>query len=213
MKIAVISANLGGFEQNIVENVKQSVEYDQFRFTDKNFPPRYNSMTPRLQARIPKCFGWQMVPDYKYYLWVDSAAALLHKDSVKWFLEQLGDNDIAVFKHPNRKTIDEEAGYLLTRLSAKDAYITSRYDGELLDDQMAEINDPNLPLYGTTAFIYRDTYDVRNMLKEWWYHISRFHTIDQISLPYVLNQFPVKVSVIEDYINPYFTPTRKKNRV
>jgi hypothetical protein len=210
--IAVISANLGGFEQKIVENVEQSVKYDLFRFTDATFPARMQAMSARLQARIPKMFGWQMAPGYNYYLWVDSSCALLHPDSIKWFLDQLGDNDIAVFKHPDRNTIQEESDYLKKRLAMPDTYITSRYKNELIDEQMAEINEPTLPLYATTAFIYRDTYDMRKMFKEWWYHTSRYHIIDQLSLSYAFKQSLIyKIKVIPDNFMkiPYLTCVRK----
>jgi len=186
-KIAVISANTGNFDKP-VPYVPQSVPYHFYLFDDHNFPVRTRSMIPRLQARIPKCFGWQMVPGYDYYLWVDSSCALLDPDSIKWFVEQLGDRDFAFFKHPHRNTIGEEAAYLKKRLAMPDTYITSRYAGELIDEQMAEINDPELPLYASTAFIYRNTYGVQKALKEWWYHISRYHIIDQLGLPYALKQ-------------------------
>src|ERR1035437_9134074 len=104
MKVAIISANLGSFDKP-VEHARQSVPCDFFHFTDENFPPRFNSMTSRLQARIVKILGWQMVPGYDYYIWVDSSCALSRPDSVNWFLEQCRNVDMAVFKHPHRKTI------------------------------------------------------------------------------------------------------------
>lgn len=92
-----------------------------------------------------------------------------------------------------------------------DSYITSRYENELLDAMMSEINEPSLPLYATTAYIYRDSYDMKKMLKEWWYGTSRYHTIDQIWLPYALSQSPCKVSVIPDNFLKckYLKPVRK----
>ena len=75
MKIAVITANLGNFDPN-VDYAEQSLAYDFYKFTDENFPPRFNSMTPRLQARIVKMFGWQMVPPHDLYIWVDSSCIL-----------------------------------------------------------------------------------------------------------------------------------------
>ena len=208
--VAVISANMGAFEK-VQPYVDQSVPYDFHLLTDENFPPRHNAMTPRLQARIPKMFGWQMFPGYRYYIWVDSSCILSHKDSIKWFLEQLGENDIVFFKHPHRNTIGEEAEYLKHRLSLPDTYITSRYSNELLDDQMKEINDPGLPLYATTAFIYRPTWDIKQSMKEWWYHTSRYHQIDQLSTAYALKQAHIhKIGVInENFMKcAYLKPVR-----
>lgn len=219
MKVAVVTANLGKFD-TVVENVPQSVPYDFYRFTDDNFPPRYCSMTPRLQARIPKMFMWQMCPGYDYYIWVDSSSALLHKDSVKWFLSQCGTEDIAVFPHGRRKTIAQEAEYIKERLRRKCEYVTPRYDNELADEQLAEIKANKTyvddKLYHSVAFIYRNNVKVQNAMVQWWYRTSRFHSVDQLAFPYVLWLGGCSVNVIKipwGYHNPqvpYLTLTRYK---
>lgn len=196
MRVAVITANLGSFDKP-VEHAEQSVACDFFHFTDENFPPRLNSMSPRLQARIVKMFGWQIVPGYDYYIWVDSSCALARPDSAKWFLDQCKDVDIAVFKHPHRNTIQEEADYLKERLKLeaegkKGLYILPRYENEDIDGQLGEV-DPNAELYASTAFIFRHSESVRSAMKEWWYHTSRYHSIDQLSLSHVLAGLKIKV--------------------
>jgi len=211
--IAVVTANVGNFEP-VWPHCEQSVPYDFYRFDNSNFPHRKNSMMPRLQARIPKMFGWQMAPGYSAYLWIDSSMVMEHPDSVQWFLDHLKGADIAVFAHPHRKTIGEEAEYLKYRFSIDCPYITPRYEFELLDEQMAEINNPDLPLYATTAMIYRPTYDIKRMMKEWWYHTSRYHSIDQLSLAYAMSRHHIKPNVIrENYLKtPYITHVRKRQQ-
>ena len=212
--VAVVTANLGGFDP-IHEYVKQSTDYDFYRFTDENFPPRSRAMTPRMQARILKCFMWQIVPGYDYYLWVDGSCSLWNEDSVKWFLEQLGDADIALFKHPDRNTIQQEADFLKKCLARGSRYILSRYLGEWIDEQMEEIKSDETfvddALYASTAFIYRDSDKIHNMMKEWWYHISRYHIIDQLALPYVLKNSGCEFRTIYEKYGeiPYLTYTRK----
>lgn len=207
-KTLVVSASLGGFDSQR-QHEKQSVECTFTHFDDDNFPPRFNSLTPRLQARIPKMFAWDMVRGYEYYLWVDSSCRLSDKDSVKWFLEQLGDNDIAVFKHPHRKTIQEEADYLKHRLDINCPYITPRYENEDIDGQLEHV-DPHAQLFASTAFIYRQSQKVFDALRYWWGDTTRFHSIDQLSLPYAIRG--LKVSVIdENYLKiPYLTYVRNK---
>jgi len=209
-KIAVVSANLDNFDQPVAP-VQQSVPCDFHIFTDENFPPRHRAMTPRLQARLVKMFMWQFVPDYDLYLWVDSSCTLPHPDSVKWFADHLGDMDMAVLRHPHRSTIGEEAEYIKQRVASGDRYLTSRYDNELIDEQMAEIDDPELPLYASTAFICRLTYDIKRIMKEWWYHTSRYHIVDQLALPYVLNREHCRYNVIPDNFMKckYIKPVRK----
>jgi hypothetical protein len=213
-KTVVITTNLGNFDKQ-VDPVSQSVKYDFFRFTDDNFPPRLNSMTPRLQARIPKCYSWQMVPDYNYYIWVDSSCSLSHPDSVRWFLKQCENTDFAFFKHPNRNSIQEEADYLKLRLENGCSYITPRYENELIDEQLKAIRDDkdfvDDKLFASTAFIYKNSGRTHGMLSHWWHHISRYHSIDQLSLPYVLWKSKCSFkTILESYLKvPYLQYTRK----
>ena len=222
MKIIVLTANLGNFDKP-VEYVKQSVDYNFYRFTDENFPPRHCSMTPRLQARIPKMFGWEMVPGYDYYIWVDGSYSFQHPDSVKWFLEQCDGVDIAVLKHPMRNTIQEEADYLKRRLLEEkgklknDPYVTKRYENELIDEQLATIKRDeeyvDNCLYASTALIYNNNDRIKNMMRHWWFHTSRYHSVDQLSLPYVLFKAGCSVRVIptqhhHDFKIPYLTLVR-----
>lgn len=216
-RIAVVSANIGGFEKPVV-HTPQSIPCDFYSISDGDaFPLRIRSMTPRLQARIVKTHMWQFVPGYDYYLWIDSSCRLSHKDSVKWFMEQLGDADIAVFKHPHRNTVQEEADYLKERLALeksgrKQEYIVPRYEGEDIDGQLEAV-DPSDTLLATTAFIYK--YDLRTthqMMKQWWYYISRYHSIDQLSLPYLLFESSLNVKIIEEnYLKiPWIEHVRNK---
>lgn len=215
MKVAVITANLGNFEKP-VEHPEQSVACDFFHFNDENFPLRFNAMTSRLQARIVKMFGWQMVPDYDYYIWVDSSCIFSSPDSVKLFIDKCQDVDVVVFKHPNRGSIAEEAEYLKHRLAIGCPYITPRYENELIDEQLAEIQadksfvDQNL--FASTGLVYKNNDKVKNMMKEWWYHTSRYHSIDQLSLPYALMQSDCKVRIIPEKYSKsaYITYVRNK---
>jgi len=214
-KIAIITANMGNFDKNI-DPVEQSVKADFFRFIDSNFPPRYQAMTSRFQARIPKMFGWQMAPGYDYYIWVDSSCAIENPDTVDWFMKQGSVTDLAVFKHPDRNTIQEEADFVKKKVGQKDRYLLSRYDNELIDEEMAEIKaDKDYvddKLFASTAFIYHNTPKVQAMMKEWWYHTSRYHIIDQLGFPYVLNKFKCTLNIIKEHYmhTPYLTYVRNK---
>lgn len=212
-KVAVITANLGGFDKT-APHAPQSIGYDYFLFTDENFPPRFNAMTPRLQAKIPKFFGWQMVPNYDYYLWLDSTLSLSNPDSLKYFYDNCCDYDVVVLRHPSHPNVRQEARY--TRKGVKQhgknlgsRYIMARYKNELIKEQMDEIEadkdfaDDLLVCGG--VFMYRNTPEVHKMLKEWWYHVSRYIIQDQISFPYVLKKSGLRVNVRPDKYNdcPY----------
>jgi len=205
MKLLIYTANFGNFdktqenEEQVLPTGIDQIEYH--RFTENDLPLRYKSMTPRLQARLVKCFGWQLI-EADFYLWVDSSCRLPDKHCADWFMEQLGEwefsKEMAVFKHNKRKTVQQEADYLKHRLTIKCPYVTSRYENEDIDGQLSEV-DPTAPLYASTAFIYMNTPSVQQALKEWWYHISRYHSIDQLSLPWITRDLGVNV-IKEDYL-------------
>lgn len=207
-KIAMITASLGGFDK-LEPHVPQSLDYDYFLFTDENFPHRFNSMTPRLQAKIPKFFGWQMAPGYQYYLWLDNNLTLKSPNSLKYFFDNCQDHDIVVLKHPRRNTVKWEERYLQRGLQQQSKYLIGRYENELLEEQMAEINaDPHFVddlLVIGGVFMYRNTPKVQKMLKEWWYHVSRYLIMDQCSFAYVLKKSGLKINVRPDVYNdcPY----------
>lgn len=204
MNLLIYTANLGSFDKP-QNNVEQG--YDYWCATDADFPPRYNAMTPRLQARIVKMFGWQMEPGYDAYLWVDSSTRLSKPDSADWFVEQLADKDAAVFRHNRRKTVQEEADYLKHRLDIKCPYVTPRYENEDIDGALSEVN-PQSRLFASTAFIYRNTEYVQLAMKEWWYQTSRYHSIDQLGLPHALRRTSYNV-IDMDYLKcPYLEHTR-----
>jgi len=199
-KIAVISANLGGIDRN-PKHCEQSIPVDYYHFDESNFPLRSCAMTSRMQARIPKVFGWQMAPGYDIYIWVDTTFMIHNSDTVKWMLEKLGDADVACFKHPDRRTIQQECDFLDKKILEKHPYIMPRYADELTNQFLEEIKeDKNYEdnrLFANAIFIYRNNEKIRAMSKDWWYYISRYHINDQLGMPYSLYKNLCKVNVID----------------
>jgi len=195
MTTCVFSANFGGFDNPVIHTAQTEL-IELHNFTDSNFPSRQHSMHPRLRARLPKIFGSELLPGYDRYIWLDGSIRLSQPDSVAWFLSQLGDGEIAVFLHPSRATIHEEADYLRTKIKAGSYYIRARYEGEDLDGQMREIEADSAyedqHLYASGAFCFRPCSAVREAMREWWYHTSRFHCIDQLAFPYALRHCDVR---------------------
>lgn len=206
MKIAVLSANLGGYDAQ-VDWVPQHIEgstVDIIRFTDATFPPRSKAMTPALQCAIPKMFGWELRPGYDVYIWIDASRGLLRPDTAAWFVEKLDTADMALFLHPERHTIAEEYAFVKARLARPgETYLTSRYAGEWLDAQYAAVNQPwhlDNKLYASTAFAYRPSTRVRAMMREWWFHKSRYLLHDQLALPYLVRDHRVHVNEVTESV-------------
>lgn len=52
------------------------------------------------------------------------------------------------------------------------------------------------------------------MMREWWYHVSRYHIVDQLGLPYALYKAGVNYRLIEQHYmrTGYMTFSRKSGR-
>lgn len=196
MNVALVTANLGNFEQPsriVGQGIRDGLVHIH-RFTDENFPPR-SCMHPRLQAKIPKMFAWELIPGMDLYLWIDASFTVWRPSTTQWFIDTLGDADAAFFPHTDRTSIRAEAEMLQKAVAAGDSYLCNRYRGEWVDQQLAAI-PPDYPddrLYCGGAFIYRNQDNVRAALSDWWFHTSRYHVVDQLALPYVLWKNQVNV--------------------
>lgn len=207
-RIAILTANLGSFDKKDVDPPFQVLPagftYAFHRFNDGNFPP-ITGLSPRFQYRIPKLFGWEMFPGYDYYFWLDGSMSLTDGNSLEWFLKRIvANNDMVLFKHPWRNTIQEEAQHIEEKLAEGNKYLLSRYLNGLHKEQVKEcLSDPNFKddkLYASTVFMYKNGRKMREAMKAWWYYQSRYYTVDQLALPYIVKKHYLKIHEIGDNI-------------
>lgn len=192
MKVCILTANLGNFDRP-VDPVPQQTEHEvTFHcFTDENFPP-IADLPPRFQYRIPKMFGWQMFPGYDVYIWLDGSMSFTRKDSVDYFIDKLGDNDMLVFNHPWRPTALAETNHIDEYLDKGNEYITSRYKNGLHKEALKFIetdetyNDDEL--LASMVFVYKNNTKAQTALTDWWMLSSRYYTVDQIVMAYCLRR-------------------------
>lgn len=205
MKVCVISANLGGYDEpapwpDLV--APTGVEVKLHRLTDREVPPRPKAMTSRLLAGVPKWWGWQMLPGADVYLWLD-ASVTPSPTAIGWWLERLGTADLAIFRHPDRRTIREEYTFMTRRMSRPgETYLNARYRGEYLEEQFRFIEaqgGADLPLYASTAFLYRPTQAVRDACVDVWAMKCRWLLHDQLALPFCLHERGVTVAAIDEH--------------
>lgn len=203
VKVAILTANLGKFDVDIEyakQNLPEGVELAFHRWTDKDFPP-IAGLTPRMQYRIPKLYGWEMFPGYDYYLWIDGSVYIHNPDTIKWFLSLITNTEFVIFKHPHRTKAEHEVQYIEKKLGQRNMYISRRYQNGLhrenLEMMKKDAGWNDTVLYASTVFFYRNIPRVQEMLKTWWYLQSRYWSCDQIPLPYALYKHEVAVYRID----------------
>lgn len=199
VKIALISADLGNCRGNLTaayarQELPENWKLDVHFFDDVNFPAR-SSLSPRLQAKIPKMLGYELAPGYDFYIWLDSSFVLSDPGAVAWFVQSCQHHDIVLFRHPHRTTIAEEAAYIVDRMNAGDQYLIGRYRDEPIEEQvrsyLADRDFNDAALYACGAFVYRKELlqqPAKNVFPLWFYHNARYSIQDQLSFPYLLDR-------------------------
>jgi hypothetical protein len=157
-------------------------------------------------------FGWDMKPDYDRYIWLDSSFRLCHQKAARALVGGTEHSDFTFYLHPRRSSIQEEADHIQNRIDAGSSYLTDRYKGEDVDGQLSAIPSDYTDdcLYASMVFAYRPTPRVRHLLTDWWVHTSRFHSVDQLALPYLLWHHGCSVTVLkgDPYNSPWIEYTR-----
>lgn len=157
-----------------------------------------------MEAKLPKMFGWQLYPDYQYYLWLDGNIQLAKPETLACFVDQIKDSDIVVIRHHRRPNIRQEVRYLRKGMREESIYLVSRYVGEqhkelyrLIENDKDYVDD--LLVIGG-VFMYRNTPAVQEMMKQWWYYNTRYCLQDQLSFAYVLKKSGIRIKVLDhDY--------------
>ena len=209
LKVLLVSCNTNQSEPvfpHHPQDLPPDVSFNTLLLTDETFPLRTHALSPRLQAKIPKLFPWELTTHpYDLYIWVD-ASFQLAPTAVAWLLAELGSHEFLVFRHPVRSSVAREARHLSQFGSTP--YLHSRYEGEWLHEQMtAYFQDPDFVdkrLFACGCLVFRPTDPVKALMKEWWHQITRYHVNDQLSLPYALTKCPVDLAVLD--LNIYKTP-------
>ena len=199
MKISIASANLAEIDaRSTVPSQQLPAGWDaEFRFfADLDLPPRAQAISPRLQSKLPKMCGFEWFKDADLIGWLDCAYTVTTPGLAAWLVEQLGDADICLMRHPERTSVSDEIAFMAQRMQQGDDYLISRYAGEPMAEQVQSyLSDPGFHdgwLAAAGCFVYRNTPAVRAAMKDWLIECIRWSSQDQLSLPYVLQRHGIE---------------------
>lgn len=147
---------------------------------------------PRRNSRAPKILS-HLYCDTLYSIWIDANIRLLitPEEAIERYLK---DHDLAVFKHPNRDCIYDEAMTCAKRgLDAPEIIIEQ---AKYYEDSGYE---KHKGLYECGILLRRHTEQVKHLNNEWWAQYTRFSQRDQISFPYAVDQVGIRINAIPEY--------------
>ncbi len=159
---------------------------------DWNIRPAYNRFTsPRRNSRAHKILAHEFC-NTEYSIWMDGNMKLLVTPEL--LIEKyLKNHDIAVFKHPNRDCIYDEA--LVCAKARLD-------DPEAIIEQVKKYEDDGFPRHRGQAecglIIRRHTPKIEAFNNMWWAEYCRHSVRDQISFMYTIDRLGVRVNIIDE---------------
>lgn len=145
---------------------------------------------PRRTARHYKALAHYYLPDADVTIWVDGNVRLLAPPAAL-VKQYLGDADLAIFAHPDRACLYDEAAFCAKK--GKDR-------ATVLNRQTARYRAEGMPrkwgLPETRCVIRRNTERIADLNALWWHELQAHSVRDQVSLPYACWKLGLKWRVI-----------------
>jgi hypothetical protein len=211
MRTVVYTAIFGGYDE-LHQPVPQTAPCDFICFTDGKLPRRVgawrivrvktdHTQHPRMQAKRFKLRNHEVFPGgrlaFKYApfsrrwkidasIWIDANRRIKSPDFVTDMRNALGGRPWAMFAHPDRNCIYEEAAVSLQM---------EKYRGLPINEQINSYRS-TVPehggLYACTVIVRAEpaSASLDRLQKAWWAENLKWSYQDQISLPFVLRQNP-----------------------
>jgi hypothetical protein len=146
----------------------------------------------RRNSRIPKLLP-HLFTTNEYSIWIDGNIRLL-KSPEELIAKHLKDHDIAVYKHPTRDCLYDEASKCA---------VLGLDDAEVIIEQAKAYEDSSFAKHRGLAecgiIFRRHTDKVRQFNNEWFAQYCRYSVRDQISFMFAADIVSLPVKIIDDF--------------
>lgn len=210
-EITVYTSIVGSRDRLREDQVKGGAEF--VAFVDRPWPsavwtalPAYAQFrSSRRNARAPKILAHHFIHT-PFSVWIDGSVAI-RVSAAQVIDEFLGDYDLAVFRHPKRSCLFDEA---------RECSVRGLDDPALLREQAKRYSRAGFGsgrgLAETTVILRRHNRNVENFNHHWWAELCRNSVRDQVSFMYSAFQTGLKLNLLcADVRNhPYFSAIRRR---
>jgi hypothetical protein len=144
----------------------------------KVLDPAYD---PNLSNRHIKILAHRHLPSYTYSVYIDGNIKI--KSAVTPLIEEyLSTADLAVYNHPMRDTVSEEARYCINKKIADESTVKNHIQG------YNEAGFPDSEGLSENRILYRrhNNDKLKKLMESWWEEVSNKTPRDQLSLMFVL---------------------------
>lgn len=202
MKIAVITANIGGFD-TVKSIPKQTIEFDRYYYTEEDLPVPMHTQDARMKAKLMKICPHWFLPDYDVYVWIDGNVQVKSKFFIEYMINTLQGNDIAISKHPSRSDIYHEAAFICDSIKSGSKYLSDRYSIESIQKEIQSIGEGHGGLYWNGLSARVNNTWINKCHEQWFLDNVLYSNFDQLSFVKMVNNCKLKLGIFDMGSNFY----------
>jgi len=209
MSVAIITAIYGGYD--ILQELPDNHGFDEAICVTDDPTLQSDTWTiivdprdshPRLAAKHPKMLPW-LYTEADIAVWVDGAFKVVGDGFQQACIDALGDDDIVVWKHPERNQrncLYDEANYCAG---------WPKYYNYPIGKQVESYRDQGMPagfgLWACGTIVWRNNEDARSFGLTWLGENMFWSIQDQISFPYLVWKYQPRLATFpfEEFNNSY----------
>lgn len=201
VKVAILTASIGGIDE-IKGIPKQTIDVDYYAYFDNNLPYPLPNLNNRLKSKYVKIQTHRFLPVYDAYIWVDGRVEIHANSFAETMIEQMGNNDVALFGHTERRTVDDEMQFIQTQIAEGNQYVLSRYGNQDMKSEREfyqREGTSNAELFGCTIFARKNNTKVNDAFNEWWNRCIEFSYFDQTMFSHIATTRNLKIKTLIPY--------------
>ncbi len=214
MKIAVITANIGGFDtENVIPT--QDIAFDRFYINDRSCPYTAYKVDNRLKAKIFKILPHKTWPGYDVYIWIDGNIQVKAGNFISRIVNKLEGGEVVISRHSERSSVYEEADFICTELKKGHKYLQARYTEESIRKEVDSFGPGLEGLYWCGCFARLNNEKVNKAFDDWFIDNVIWSYFDQNSFVYQMHKHQLKLNIIEwgdYYVNEHYAFTEHKKQ-
>lgn len=199
MKVAIVTANIGAIDE-IKGIPRQTIPVDYYCYFDNNLPFPLPNLNNRLKSKYVKIQTHRFLEQYDAYIWIDGRVEITADVFCEEIIKQLGDDDVAIFPHPERKSVWGEHHHIAGSMREGNDYLISRYGDQAMQYEYDFYKHENVldqPLYACTIFARKNNQKTNEAFNEWWRRCIEFSYFDQTMFSYVAMKENLNVKTLD----------------
>lgn len=190
----IFTAIFGSFD-TLKQQPDQGFEWTFYNEHNAHYP--MHTQDNRMKAKFYKMLAHR-ITDADIIGWVDGNVQMKHEGVVNAMLDAMGDADVVISKHPFRKNVIEECGFIVKEIEKGNRYLRERYEADAIRAEVCAMPfEWCLELYWCGLFMRRNNPKVNAAFEDWFMENVLWTNFDQNSFVKIIHKHGLKVATID----------------